>query len=151
MDVSRTTFVDAPPEKVWALVSDLPAMGALSPEAAGGDWQGGGATGPSVGAKFKGRNKNGSKKWSTVSTVLASEPGRLFTFDAKVGPMSVSEWSYALEPEGTGTRLTEAWTDTRGALMGKIGTIATGVKERKEHNARGMEQTLAAIKAAAEA
>ncbi len=150
MDVSRTTFVDAPPEKVWALVSDLPGMGALSPEAKGGEWQDG-ATGPSVGATFKGRNQHGSKSWSTVSTVTASEPGRLFTFDVKAGPLSVSTWSYVLEPEGTGTRLTESWTDTRGAVLKKTGAIATGVKDRNEHNARGIDETLAAVKAAAEA
>ncbi len=150
MDVSRTTFVDAPPEKVWALVSDLPGMGALSPEAAGGEWQDG-ATGPSVGATFKGQNEHGSKSWSTVSTVTASEPGRLFSFDVKAGPLSVSTWSYVLEPEGTGTRLTEEWTDNRGAVLKKTGPIATGVKDRNGHNARGMDETLAAVKAAAEA
>ncbi len=150
MDVSRTTFVEATPEKVWAIVTDLPGMGDLSPEATGGEWQGG-ATGPSLGATFKGTNAHGSKTWSTMSTVTVCEPARQFAFDVKAGPLSVSTWSYLLEAEGAGTRLTEEWTDTRGAVMKKAGAVATGVKERHEHNARGMDTTLAAIKAAAEA
>ena len=45
-ELSRSIDVDAPPARVWDLVSDLPGMGRLSPENAGGSWLGG-ATGPS--------------------------------------------------------------------------------------------------------
>ncbi|MFN2524390.1 MAG: SRPBCC family protein, partial [Mycobacteriales bacterium] len=54
--VSRSTDVDAPADVVWGLVSDLPGMGRLSPENTGGRWSGG-ATGPAVGARFRGANR----------------------------------------------------------------------------------------------
>ena len=149
MDVSCSTLVDAPPERVWDLVTDLPGMGALSPEATGGTWLDG-ATGPAVGARFKGTSRNGWHRWSTVSKILAYEPSRVFTFDVKVGPMDGAVWTYRLEPEAGGTRVTEEWTDTRGWLLTQIGKVGTGVSNRTEHNARGMEQTLAALKQAAE-
>jgi len=39
-------------------------MGEWSPENQGGMWAKG-ATGPAVGARFSGKNKNGTKAWST--------------------------------------------------------------------------------------
>ena len=65
--------IAAPPEKVWALVSDLPRMGEWSPENAGGKWVKG-ATGPALGAVFEGNNKNGFRRWSTTVTVVGCEP-----------------------------------------------------------------------------
>ncbi|MFM8383175.1 MAG: SRPBCC family protein, partial [Actinomycetota bacterium] len=57
-----TREVAAPPERIWAMVSDLPRMGEWSPENQGGEWLNG-ATGPAVGVRFKGQNKNGKKSW----------------------------------------------------------------------------------------
>jgi uncharacterized protein YndB with AHSA1/START domain len=62
--VSVTQDISAPAELVWALVTDLPRMGEWSPENLGGEWVKG-ATEAAVGARFKGRNKNGNKAWST--------------------------------------------------------------------------------------
>ena len=70
----HTLYIAAPAETVWALVSDLPRMGEWSPENAGGKWVKG-ATGPALGAVFEGTNKNGFRRWSTMVTVIACEPG----------------------------------------------------------------------------
>ena len=48
MDRAERT-VQAPPERVWELVSDITRAGEWSPEATGGRWRGD-ATGPAVGA-----------------------------------------------------------------------------------------------------
>ena len=56
---AATRDIAAPAEKVWILVTDLPRMGEWSPENAGGKWVKG-ATGPALGAVFKGTNRNGS-------------------------------------------------------------------------------------------
>ena len=87
---AATRDITAPAEKVWALVSDLPRMGEWSPENAGGTWTKG-ATGPALGAVFKGTNKNGFRRWSTSVTVVAYEPGRVFEFAVTSGPLAGRE------------------------------------------------------------
>ncbi len=61
-----TVRMDAPPEKVWALVSDVTRIGEFSPETFEAEWTRG-STGPEVGASFKGhvkRNGVGPTYWS---------------------------------------------------------------------------------------
>ena len=53
MHDSVTVHMDAPPEKVWALVSDVTRIGEFSPETFEAEWTGD-ATGPAVGARFRG-------------------------------------------------------------------------------------------------
>lgn len=148
--VSRSTTVAAPPQAVWELVSDLPGMGAFSPESTGGSWVGG-ATGPAVGASFRGRNAAGRRRWSTRSTVVRSEPGRAFAFDVSAGGLPVAQWAYELEPTADGCRLTETWTDRRGRLMTVLGRLTTGVADRAGFTALSIEQTLDRVKQRAEA
>lgn len=144
--ISRTTRVEAGPEAVWALVSDLPRMGDLSPENAGGRWLGG-ATGPAVGARFKGRNRNGWRRWSTTVTVEECEPGRVFAFRVSFWGVPVSRWRYDVVGEGTGTLLTESWTDRRPAWFRGPAGLSTGVMDRTSATAAGIEATLAAVRA----
>jgi carbon monoxide dehydrogenase subunit G len=146
--ISRTTDIDAPAERVWALVSDLPRMGDYSPEASGGRWVGGG--GPSVGAVFRGRNAKGLRRWSTRCTVVRCVPGEEFAFEVSAVGMVAAEWSYDLESTGYGCRVTETWTDRRGALLTQLGKVVTGVSDRSAFTAQSIEQTLARVKDRAE-
>ncbi len=148
--ISVDRAIEAPADAVWALVSDLPRMGDWSPEATGGSWIKG-ADGPRVGAEFKGSNARGRRRWSTVAKVTACDPGRTFSFDVKAGGMKVANWCYDLEPTATGCTVTETWTDTRGWLITKIGTLVSGVSDRATHNRAGMETTLGNLAAAVEA
>lgn len=147
--LSRSTLVAASPERVWDLVSDLPGMGEFSPENAGGSWLGG-ATGPAVGAVFRGRNQRGLHRWSTRCTVTRCEPGRAFAFAVSSAGMPVADWAYEVEPADTGCRLTETWTDRRGALVSAAGRLVSGVGDRAAFTARSIEQTLERVKARAE-
>lgn len=140
--------IPAPAEVVWQLVSDLPRMGEWSPENAGGQWVQG-ATGPAPGAKFKGHNANGSKHWSTLATVIDSVPSERFSFLVTVGPFKIAEWSFDVAPNDDGCTVTETWIDRRGAVMKKVGGMASGVDDRVAHNREGMEQTLRGVAAAA--
>lgn len=149
-EVTRSVDVDAPAERVWALVSDLPQMGRFSPENAGGRWRGG-ATGPAVGARFVGSNRSGARRWSTQVRVVECEPGRSFAFDVSSFGLAVSRWRYALEPTPRGCRVTETWTDRRGTVIALGGRVVTGVADRTAFTATSIERTLAAVKAAAEA
>lgn len=147
--ISRTVRVDAPPRKVWAMVTDLPGMGELSPENRGGRWIGG-ATGPARGARFRGVNRNGDLHWWTRVRVVEFEPGRLFTFDVR-SPFGVrvSRWSYELAPAiGGGTLLTEHWYRVGNWFVRRIlGPRVTGQADRPGYNAKSIEHTLAAVKA----
>ena len=144
--VERT--IAAPPDQVWALISDVTRMGEWSPETTGCSWQGG-ATGPAPGARFKGENQAESKRWSTTCEVTACEPGRRFGFDVKVGPIAIARWEYDIEPTAGGSRVQESWTDQRNWLSKKLGALASGVHDRASHNRRTMEQTLDRLAAAA--
>ena len=74
--------IQASPEAVYDLVSDLPRMGEWSPENIGGEWQGGGSG--KVGDRFTGHNRAGERTWSAPVMVTAAERGRCFAF--VIGP-----------------------------------------------------------------
>lgn len=139
-----TREIAASPERIWAMVSDLPRMGEWSPENQGGEWLNG-ATGPALGVRFKGRNENGKKSWKTVVEVVEFEPGRRIAFALMVGPSRWCDWVYEVEPAGSGTRLTHSWIDRRGGFTSWLGGIVSGVKDRASHNRKNMESTVDGI------
>src|SRR4051794_20374168 len=143
-EVKVERVIAASPDALYERVANIDRMGDLSPEATGGTWVKG-ATGPAVGARFKGNNANGKKKWSTDGTVVECEPGRAFAFDVSAGPMKVARWSYRFEPVDGGCRVTETWTDHRGKLVAMLGKPVSGVADRASHNRASMEATLARL------
>lgn len=151
---SASIDVEAPPELVYGLVSDITRMGEWSPECTGGRWLGG-ATGPVVGARFRGTNKR-RFSWSTSSRVVTAEPGRRFTFerDRPIG-FGVMRWSFELSPLPSGTRVTESFEQVRTAPAVAIvaAGLTTGVpwNEREAVNTANMQVTLERLKDSAEA
>ncbi len=101
---SASVTIEASPEKLYELVTDITRMGKLSPECTGGKWLGG-ATGPAVGAKFKGTNKAGMIRWSTVNRVVVADPGKAFSFETDG---SGARWTYRFEANGDSTVVTES-------------------------------------------
>ena len=95
-EVSRV--IAAPADVLYEMVSDLSRMGEWSPENVGGSWRRG--SGPTVGGRFKGRNKRGPARWTTNVEVTAAEPGRLFEFVVHVvWPLTyLVTWGYRFEP-----------------------------------------------------
>lgn len=148
--VSVTRDVAAPPEVVWSMVSDVTRMGEWSPETTSCTWTGG-ATGPAIGARFKGVNANGKRSWSTACKVIECVPGEVFTFHVSAVGLAVADWSYRIEATAAGSRVTETWTDRRGWLAKKVGGPVSGVADRAEHNRAGMATTLERLAAVAEA
>lgn len=149
--ISLSTEVAAAPEQVWALVTDLPRMGEFSPENAGGRWIRG-ATGPALGARFRGTNRNGKLQWWTRVLVIACEPPRRFMFDVRspIG-IRVSRWGYEITPTPTGCRLTENWYRVGNWFVRRfLGPKVTGRADRPGFNVTSIEHTLAAVKAHAE-
>ena len=149
-DVEVTEHVAADPVEVWRLVSDVTRMGSWSPETTACRWLDG-ASGPTVGARFRGTNKRGPLLWQTTCTVTAATPGRRFAFDVRFGPAPIASWAYDVEPVEGGCVVTESWSDRRAGAMRLASMPVMGIRDRAAHNRRGMVATLAALKAAAEA
>jgi uncharacterized protein YndB with AHSA1/START domain len=106
--VAAQVYIDAPPERVWDLVSDIFLMPRLSPELQEVSWLDD-ATGPAVGCHFLGRNANQySGTWETVSTVVECDPPRCFSWAVGDPGHPMATWRFTLRPDGTGTVL-EQW------------------------------------------
>ena len=149
-ELSVSREIKAPSDRVWAMVSDVTRMGEWSPENEGGTWLGD-ATGPEPGARFRGSNRNGWRRWRTKATVVDAEPGRRFSFHVSSFGLPVSEWGYEFEPTADGCRATETWVDHRPGWFKPMAQLATGVSDRAAVNKAGMEQTLERLAAEAEA
>jgi uncharacterized protein YndB with AHSA1/START domain len=152
-DTPRTVRVErsieATPEAAWELIADITRMGDWSPETISAEWAGG-ADGPAVGARFKGTNQMGSKKWRSDCVVTACEPGKRFAFDVKAGPFKVAGWAYEFERAGSGCLVAELWEDHRGALMIWMSPVITGTKDRAKRNRETMTVTLQRLAAGLE-
>jgi uncharacterized protein YndB with AHSA1/START domain len=143
---SATVHIQAPPEKVYAMVSDVTRMGEWSPETYKCEWIEG-ATGPAAGARFRGSNKRGILRWSTKPTVKVADPGKQFTFDTGRPGKEDTRWTYRLVPKDGGTELTESFESLRYTLFFKI---VSPPRMRKRQLQNGIEKTVARVKAAAE-
>jgi uncharacterized protein YndB with AHSA1/START domain len=146
----ESIFIEAPAERVWAMVSDATRIGEWSPEAVGAEWLDG-ANGPSIGARFKGRNKR-KGSWTTTCTVTAASAPREFAFVVGKGETA---WHYQLAPQDGGCQVTESFEILK--VPGPVGRfltrLGTGVpwSEREHDLTAGVQETLRRLKAAAEA
>lgn len=144
-----SVHVDAPPEKVWALVSDVTRIGEFSPETFEARWTRG-STGPEVGASFKGhvkRNGVGPTYWS-LCQVTACVPNEVFEFAVGRDDLTLTNWGYRLEPDGDGTKVTEYFRIEPLLVMRAYWTMLGPLRGRT--NERGMRTTLGRMKAVLE-
>jgi hypothetical protein len=130
-------------------VSDVTRTGEWSPVCRECWWDEG--DGPRVGASFTGRNETPERTWETRSQVVAAEPGREFAWEVNGG---FARWGFTFEPADGGTRLTESWHFLPFGIAGfreRYGDEADAqIAQRSEQALRGIPETLAAIKKAAE-
>ncbi|HEU5035234.1 MAG TPA: SRPBCC family protein [Mycobacteriales bacterium] len=147
-DVEVSAQVPADPVTVWGMVSDVTRMGQWSPETTSCRWLDG-ADGPAPGARFRGSNKYGFRRWSTTCTVTDADEGKRFGFDVAYGGTPISHWDYTFTATDGGTTVTESWTDRRPTWMRLLSTPVMGIADRAGHNRRSMQQTLESLKAAA--
>ncbi len=142
--------IAAPPGTVYGLVADLARMGEWSTETTDVTWLDG-ATEPLVGARFRGTNRNGFRRWQTICTVVSAEPGVALSWRSSSFGKAVALWTYGFAPDGSGgTLVTESTVDERGSLMRSVAPLATGVRDRAGHNKATMLETLHRLKGAAE-
>jgi len=142
--------MNASPEAVWGLVSDITNTGRFSPETFEAEWLDG-ATAPAVGVRFRGhvrRNGKGPVYWRTC-IITASEPGREFAFTVGEGDKALSTWRYRFTPDGDGTDVTESFELKDIASLRLYWRVFGRWRGRTNHD--GMLETLERVRAAAEA
>lgn len=144
-DVQVREHIAAPPDHLYAMVSDITRTGEWSPENIGGRWLGS-ATGPAVGTRFRGSNRRGFRRWSTTCSVVAADPGRRFAFDVAFAGIKVARWSYEFTPDDTGTLVTETWTDLRPGWFATAARPVMGIPDLRAHNEKNMRATLAKLR-----
>ena len=151
MHAAVTLHVDAEPLRVWELVSDITKMGPYSPEVFEAEWLDG-ATGPAVGARYRGhvkRNERGPKYW-TVCQITECVPGEVFEFAVVMRDKPVNVWRYEFAAaENGGTDVTESFRLPDNMLT-KVWRPLGGFL-REDRNRRDMLRTLERVQDAAEA
>jgi uncharacterized protein YndB with AHSA1/START domain len=148
---SVTVHMAASPERVWELVSDVTRIGRYSPETFEAEWIDG-ATGPAVGAKFRGhvkRNEKGPVYWTTC-TVSDCEPGKTFAFGVGNKPDApLNVWRYDIVAAGDGCDVTESFTLTPTWALKLYWTCLGWARGKTNRN--GMRRTLERVRDDAEA
>ncbi|MDA8359697.1 MAG: SRPBCC family protein [Actinomycetota bacterium] len=147
-------LVEAPVERVWQLVSDVNLPSRFSEEFTGARWI---DAGPALGARFVGRNEHPALgSWETTSWVTRYEPYRAFGWAVSDPENPSATWWFTLEELPGRVRLQQ------GGRMGpapsglSIAIAAMPDKEerivarRLQEWTRGMQATIAGIKALAE-
>ena len=146
---SATVAVAADPDAVYALITDLDTLADLAEEVHAMEWVKGSAVAP--GAVFRGRNRNGARRWTTTCTITDAEPGRTFAFDVKTGGfIPVARWCYDITPTDDGCSVTESTWDRRPGWIKKPAGWTTGVSDREGANAEHIRLTLERLKERAE-
>ncbi len=142
--------MQAPADQIWDLVSDVTKIGRYSPETFEAEWLDG-ATGPAVGATFRGhvkRNGKGPVYWTTC-TVTECDPGRVFAFGVgSPGKTPLNVWRYQMAPSGDGTDVTESFQLADNAALRLYWAVLGWARGRTNRN--GMRTTLERVKAEVE-
>lgn len=116
--------VPAPPEEVYAVVADVTRIAEWSHECHGAEWLDG-ATGPAVGATFRGTNKVNRFGWSRTCTITALEPGRRFGYRTSGGtPPDSTAWTFEFHPHPAGTRVVQRYEVLKLTRVVELATYA---------------------------
>ncbi|RYP83794.1 SRPBCC family protein [Nocardioides guangzhouensis] len=147
--IEESIDVDATPERVWSLVTDLPRMARWSPQVVRTVVRGGGPV--QLGTRAVNVNRKGLLVWPTRSKVVRFEPHRDFAFRIKD---NFTIWSFTLEATGAGTRVVqrrEAPDGTSPISDTLVRRVLGGQEGFQAELRAGMQRTLRGIKADAEA
>jgi hypothetical protein len=137
--------IDAPPEAIYDLISDVTRMGEWSPECVRCEWLG--AAGE-VGSTFKGHNRRGPARWSTVARVMVADRPKEFSFATLYRDEPSTRWTYRFTGAGP-TTVTESFDALKVPALIAFAERYL-LRNRQSQLEDGMAQTLARIKQAAE-
>jgi uncharacterized protein YndB with AHSA1/START domain len=146
LPITASVAVAAPPEAVWAAVSDVTRMSQWSPECRRIVVLGSPRSG--LGTRFVGLNRRGFAVWPTISKVVRFEPGRAVAWKVRE---SAATWTYELEPTEAGTRLTvRRDLDGFSPLTRLAAPLIGGASGHDQELDAGVRATLERIKASVE-
>lgn len=138
--------IDAPPSKVWALISDFRRMPQWSPQCR---WMR--PFGPlRQGTRTLNLNRRNRLFWPTICTVVEVIPEKKLAFRVDTNR---SIWSYELEPNGEGTRVTESRHAENGVSAFTnllVNALFGGATNFERELVEGMNASLAKIKTTTE-
>jgi uncharacterized protein YndB with AHSA1/START domain len=154
--VEVSTWIDADPDRVWGLVSDIQLMPTFSDELQSVEWVDG-ASGPQLGARFVGHNKHDAfGQWSTTSQIGSFDQAHEFAWAVGDANNPAATWRFRLTPRDGGTTLA-FWMQMGPAPSGLSAAIESMPdKEQKIVFVRmrefeaAMGKTVAALKRLAE-
>lgn len=143
---SASVRIEASPETVYAYLTDLEKLPQLSPENVRCEFLEDG-TELAVGAVFRGHNKSGDYEWHADCEVTVLEPNKEFTYVVPPKFEHGTVWSYTIEPDGTGSVVTERFE----APMLALPDIYPGTIEgRRDNLEQACTTTMANLKTALE-
>ena len=146
----QSIMVEATPEALYDLISDITRTGEWSPVCQACWWDEPSEAGR-VGAWFTGRNELPGRTWETRSQIVAADRGREFAWI--VGGTFV-RWGFTFDVDDQGTRLTERWQFLpAGIAMFEekyADRAAAEIAARTQQAHDGIPSTLEAIKQIAE-
>jgi len=138
--------IDAPASQVWALISDFRRMPEWSPQCR---WMK--TFGPlRAGTRTLNLNRRNRMFWPTTCTVVEVVPTKKLAFRVDTNR---TIWSYELEANGQGTRVTESRHAENGVNAFSnlsVNALFGGTAKFERELLEGMNTSLAKIKAAAE-
>jgi uncharacterized protein YndB with AHSA1/START domain len=141
--------IAAPPDRVWALVSDVRRMPEWSPTVSSTRLRSGYER-VELGAEFTNLNVMGELEWKTRGTIVRFEPERQLAF--RIADNWVV-WAFHLEPLPSGTLLTQRRETPDGISEKSLQLTDAFMGGQEAFTASlqaGMAETLRRLKAAAE-
>lgn len=145
---SATVRVEASPEAVFSYLTNLELLPGLSPENVRCEYLDE-ATELAVGVKFRGYNeaKAIDYKWHVDCEVTVLEANREFAYVVPPNFDHPTTWAYTVEPDGTGSIVTERFD----APMLAMPDVYPGrIEGRRDNLEKACETTMANLKAALE-
>ncbi|WP_326599184.1 SRPBCC family protein [Streptomyces sp. NBC_01803] len=141
--------VNVTPAEAYRVVSDPLLMVTFAEETVEARWLRG-ATHATVGARFRGVNRNGRRRWVTTCTITETNRNRRFAYEVATAPLRipVSLWRYDIDPvpDGTGCVITESNWIRVPRWFRPITTVLTGVSDRVGANRAHIATTLDRLK-----
>ncbi len=102
-----TTTINATADQVWALVSDIGTPVRFSRELQATEWIDDGDN-PTVGSRFKGRNKRDDiGEWEVTCTLIEHEPNTVFAWAAGDVEAPAARWWFRMAPDSAGVTLSQ--------------------------------------------